>query len=81
MAASECRTTTGDIVILVRDGSRPRETLTRTVSDIRYGEISEGGEKPILSHPGGLEQFFEEWDAGTYGIHDLGRRHGIEFLE
>lgn len=40
-----------------------------------------GGEKLILGHPAGLERFFAEWDAGADDVHELGRRHGIEFLE
>lgn len=47
----------------------------------KYVAGPDGGEKLILAHPGGLEQFFDEWDAGTDDVRALGRRHGIEFLE
>lgn len=47
----------------------------------RYVAGPEGGEKLVLGHPAGLEQFFDDWDAGEAEMQELGRRHGIEFLE
>ena len=47
----------------------------------KYVAGPDGGEKLLLGHPGGLEQFFDEWDAGNSDVHDIGSRHGIEFLE
>lgn len=47
----------------------------------KYVAGPEGGEKLILGHPAGVEQFFDEWDAGTSDARDLGRKHHIEFLE
>ena len=47
----------------------------------KYVAGPEGGEKLIVGHPAGLEQFFDEWDAGASDVRDIGHRHGIEFLE
>lgn len=47
----------------------------------KYVAGPDGGEKLILGHPAGLEQFFDEWDADTDDVRDIGHRHGIEFLE
>lgn len=39
-----------------------------------------GGQKLILATPGGLEAFFDDWDAGME-IGELGQKHHIEFLD
>lgn len=47
----------------------------------KYVAGPEGGEKLIFAHPGGIERFFDEWDAGAGDARDLGHKHHIEFLE
>lgn len=46
----------------------------------KYVAGSGGGEKLILGSPGGLESFFDDWDAGM-DLDDLGRIHEIQVLE
>lgn len=40
----------------------------------------DGGEKLILGSPGGLETFFDDWEAGV-DFAALSQKHAIEFLE
>jgi len=46
----------------------------------KYVAGPDGGEKLILGAPGGLEIFFDDWEAGM-DFDALSRKHQIEFLE
>lgn len=46
----------------------------------KYVAGPDGGQKLILATPGGLEEFFDDWDDGMEPG-ELAKKHHIEFLE
>lgn len=46
----------------------------------QYVAGPDGAQMLILATPGGLEEFFDDWEVGE-DPEELARKHGIEFLD